>query len=627
MESRRSNPLQPPHLDQYELLEEVGHGGMATVYRARDPRLEREVAVKIIHRHLRENPEVAARFTSEARAVAKLRHPNIVEVFDVSREDDSERFLVVELICGTTLRALFAEHRELPPEIAVLLVLEVVKALEHAHGHGVVHRDIKPENVLVELPGARPSARLVSSSSNPRPSEPESGPLRAPPIVKLTDFGIAKLLDAQGVTSTGQVLGSPAHMAPEQIECGDVDERADVFGIGVLLYEALVGRLPFAGRNPAQVLRRVLDGLYEPAVKERPQVGAQLSAVVDGALAKAPEDRTPSAQQVREELTSILEELGFADSERELGDYFAEPSVYREEYTERIAARLSALATAAHERGDVVKASQLWNRALAFKPGDAALLKQVTGLTRRASRRRVLGRALGIAAGCLGLGALAFGVSRGLELSATGEAPLAAPSARAPEPAPVRASVVTAEPLPTAPVAEGPAQAPRTQPKRVVVRPEQPAPSGATRLVQVVIQGPASGTASVDGAPAPFGKQFPLSVGTHRFSFAPTDEKCCAADPPVRVVNIEAGEGVQVVYGRIKAREATLSVSGGEPGATLSCPALFPGAATLPLTRLIPMSQMRSRGACTLTPKEGSDSPSQTRSVQINAGQVTALQF
>ncbi|MBX3182481.1 MAG: serine/threonine protein kinase [Polyangiaceae bacterium] len=627
MESRRSNPLQQPHLDQYELLDEVGHGGMATVYRARDPRLDREVAVKIIHRHLRENPEVAARFTSEAKAVAKLRHPNIVEVFDVSREEDSERFLVVELISGITLRALLAEHRELPPEIAVLLVLEVVKALEHAHGHGVVHRDIKPENVLVELPGTRPLPRVVSSPSNPRPSEPESGPLRAPPKVKLTDFGIAKVLDAQGVTSTGQVLGSPAHMAPEQIECGEVDERADVFGIGVLLYEALVGHLPFVGRNPAQVLRRVLDGLYEPAVKERPQVGAQLSAVVDRALAKAPEERTPSAQQVREELTNILEELGFEDPERELGGYFAEPLVYREEYTERIVARLSALATRAHERGDVVRASQLWNRALAFKPGDAALLKQVTGLSRRAARRRVVVRTLGVVAGCLGLGALAFGVSRGLEVRPLGEAPSVSPSGRAPEPAPVRASVVTAEPTPTAPPPVGSASAPRTTPKRVVTRPEQPAAAGATRLVQVVIQGPAAGTASVDGAPAPFGKQFPLSVGPHRFSFAPTDEKCCAADPPVRVVNIEAGEGVQVVYGRIKAREATLSVSGGEPGATLTCPALFPGAAKLPMERQIPMSQMRSRGACTLTPPEGSDRASQTRAVQINAGQVTTLQF
>src|SRR5690606_10544202 len=139
----------------------------------------------------------------------------------------------------------------------------VAIALAHAHRHGVIHRDIKPENVLLSTDGA------------------VTGGPSAGPRVKLTDFGIAKLLDAQGVTHTGQVLGSPAHMAPEQIEGGDVDARSDVFGAGVLLYECMVGSLPFDGKNPAQVLRRVLDGSFTPPERARPTVGAGWSRIVE----------------------------------------------------------------------------------------------------------------------------------------------------------------------------------------------------------------------------------------------------------------------------------------------------------------------------------------------------------
>ena len=186
---------------------------MATVYLARDRRLGRDVAVKIIHRHLRENVEVTKRFASEARAVAKLKHPNIVEVYDVSDDSEPERYLVVEFVRGTTLRALITEQGQLPAEIAAGIALEIAGALDHAHQSGVIHRDVKPENVLMGIPSGPPDLR----ASNPDEV-----------LVKITDFGIAKLLDAQGVTSTGQVLGSPAHMAPEQIEGGEVSARSEM---------------------------------------------------------------------------------------------------------------------------------------------------------------------------------------------------------------------------------------------------------------------------------------------------------------------------------------------------------------------------------------------------------------
>ena len=331
-----------PTLAKYDVLEELGHGGMATVYRAHDKRLGRDVAVKVLHPHLRESREIAHRFSAEAKAVAKLRHGNIVEVFDVSSEEDDEQFLVVELIRGHTLRKMLQKHGAMPPEIAAAIGVEVLAALAHAHSSGVVHRDVKPENVLVEhrTNGETPIP-LPATSLPPVPSSgtPNSGARKTPDsnrgervAVKLTDFGIAKLLDAQGVTSTGQVLGSPAHMAPEQIEGGDVDGRADVFGMGVLLYECMVGHLPFEGNNPAQVLRRVLDGIYPSAERERPTVGRIWSQILDKALARKAENRFSDANAMREAILAELERLGIATPRLELEAWFDDPEGWSAEH-------------------------------------------------------------------------------------------------------------------------------------------------------------------------------------------------------------------------------------------------------------------------------------------------------
>ncbi|MGE3672971.1 MAG: serine/threonine-protein kinase [Polyangiaceae bacterium] len=658
---RSGNGSDFPSLAEYELLEEVGHGGMATVYRARDPRLEREVAVKVIHRHLRENTEVAARFTSEARAVAKLRHPNIVEVYDVSREEDTERFLVVELVRGTTLRKLLAEHQALPSEVAVLLGLEVAKALEHAHSHGVVHRDIKPENVLVANPEAprsdprgkrsvvpdkRSTAPDAKRSSSPEASKPdakksgvrETGALEGPepPRVKLTDFGIAKLLDAQGVTSTGQVLGSPAHMAPEQIEGGDVDERADVFGLGVLLYETMVGQLPFHGRNPAQVLRRVLDGLYEPAVKERPEVGARWSAFLDRALAKNPDERFASISELMEAAHEILADLQLDDSRRELGLYFADPDGYRETYKERLVERLSQLAKVARADGQVVLATQLFNRALAFKPGDPELLKQVSGIARSASMRRVATRAGVIAAGSLLLGGLAFLVTGATRSDAPSDAASGTPAAMGTSPDTRFQPRISAEPRSQPPLAASGLSRPRLSPsafRRLKPPPSMEPKESGTRMVQVAFKGVA-GTASVDGKPIRFGQKLELSVGTHTFEFAPADDKCCFAEKPSVTVAIrppakpDDKSDVQTVFGHIKVRDATLSISGGPAGSTVRCATLFGDTLSSPAEKAVPMgSKLSLDGACTLTPPKESGESARTRSVRLVGGQVTAVRF
>ena len=390
-----------PTLAKYDVLEELGHGGMATVYRAHDKRLGRDVAVKVIHPHLRDSKEIIHRFSVEAQAVAKLRHANIVEVYDVSAEDEPEQYLVVELLRGKTLRKILAERGALPPEVAAALGLELLSALAHAHTAGVIHRDVKPENVILEYEVATPVLDIDGRTSpGGQPGD------RA--VVKLTDFGIAKLLDAQGVTSTGQVLGSPAHMAPEQIEGGDVDGRADIFAVGVLLYECMVGHLPFEGNNPAQVLRRVLDGIYASAEQERPKVGKGWSLILDRALAQKVEDRYPSALAMRDALVHELTRLGVTLPRGELEAWCDDPAAYDARHDKLMIDALCQRAAKARKDGDAIAAAADYNRALAYAPHDAALLKIASTLQRADARRRFLRQVAPIVLATLVLGAMAF---------------------------------------------------------------------------------------------------------------------------------------------------------------------------------------------------------------------------
>jgi len=208
-------------LQRYTLLEEVGQGGMAVVYRATDTTLNREVAVKVLHPHLASQLESRARLQREAHAVAKLRHENILEIFDYSGPDSASSYIVTEFIDGQTLKEFVAAHPLAYPEVAALIAVEIGGALAHAHAAGIIHRDVKPENVMIRKDG----------------------------VLKLMDFGIAQVVDLQRMTVTGQLLGSPAYMAPELIEGKPLDFRTDVFAVGVMLYQLATGSLPFAGRT------------------------------------------------------------------------------------------------------------------------------------------------------------------------------------------------------------------------------------------------------------------------------------------------------------------------------------------------------------------------------------------
>lgn len=591
-----------PQLDKYELFEEVGHGGMATVYRGHDRRLGRDVAVKVIHRHLRESMEVGARFVSEARAVAKLRHPNIVEVYDVSDEDDAERYLVVELVRGTTLRKLLNRTGHMPAEIAAAVALEIAAALEHAHQQGVVHRDVKPENVLVELPEEGVDTRRSSERTT------EDGIAR----IKITDFGIAKLLDAQGVTSTGQVLGSPAHMAPEQIEGGQVDARADVFGLGVLLYECLVGKLPFDGRNPAQVLRRVLDGTFTPADRARPSVGARFARIAGRALARDPDERYASAAEMSEDLRAELSRLGFDDPRRELAEYLEDQEAYRKEYEPRIVARLVELGRRARSRREVTEAAGAYNRALAFRPDDAQLLGQVAGLARAERAKRVAARVAVILGGSALLGGVAYGVARAARGKALrahdpdGARGVKGATRKQYHPIDSLPRIQAGTAAPGASASAKAAHAGSPHPARTVmhVPTAPPAKKGGKATVRVVIRGATGGSVRIDSGPAesPFGKSYELSAGQHRLDFVPPNSTCCVTPKP-KFFTVVADKD-QTVYGEIPFKDATLQATG-PAGMSVRCGDFFPGKLTAPGTRTVTMSGPRASATCTKYPPPG----------------------
>jgi serine/threonine-protein kinase len=585
---------------------------MATVYRARDKRLGREVAVKVIHHHLRENQEVAARFVSEARAVAKVKHPSIVEVYDVSDTDEPERYLVQELVRGTTLRQLLQKQSYLPAEVAAAVAVEVGSALEHAHGLGVIHRDVKPENVLLELPT---EAQTNAESA-------------LAPRVKITDFGIAKLLDVQGVTSTGQVLGSPAHMAPEQIEGGDVSACADVFGLGVLLYESMVGKLPFDGKNPAQVLRRVLDGTFTPADRARPTIGAGLSQIASKAIARDAADRYQSARALTEALKAELVKYGFSEPRREIFEFLQEPDAYRKQYEPRLVGELVKRANSARASKDFVQAAAAFNRALAFRPDDTDLLRQVAQIARGERLRRALTR---LAAGVLVtallvsivFGAIAWLRSRPSRPVATA-LPSAAPSGVMGAPLP---SAEASEPSPTDSAGSRRQTADASRHANHV-RPAPSAVSSAapeTATVRVLVDGPKNATVKVDGQEIVwFGPPHDLTVGPHTFEFVPPNEECCVA-PQTMVVNVVRPNDpseVQTVRGTIEFKPALLDFQG-PAGTTASCGEL--GSFTVPSQQKIRMTTASMHAHCTLLAPPSSGQPPKEFDVTLSPGRLFSI--
>ena len=264
---------------RYELEKLVGSGGMSNVFRAHDRLLERTVALKILHEQYTRDDDYVERFRREARAVAKLAHPNIVTVIDRG-EQDGRQFIVFEYVDGPNLKDL---TRNGPLEVrdAIGLTLQVARALSFAHDRGLVHRDVKPQNVLLNEDGQ----------------------------AKVTDFGIARSLDVQGVTQTGTVLGTSDYIAPEQARGQKVDPKTDMYSLGAVLYELLVGEVPFSGDNFVAVAMRHVNEPVPSVLGARPDCPARLDFAIQRAMAKDPDDRFASMDDFVAELEVCLTEL------------------------------------------------------------------------------------------------------------------------------------------------------------------------------------------------------------------------------------------------------------------------------------------------------------------------------
>jgi tRNA A-37 threonylcarbamoyl transferase component Bud32 len=342
-------------LGKYEIVEEVGYGGMSVVYRARDTVLEREVAIKVLHSHLSKRRDARIRFQREAQAVAKLRHPNIVEIYDYSSEESRRSYIVTEFIHGPTLRDFIDGRAQSFPEVGVMIAIQLGGALGHAHKFGVIHRDIKPENVMIRPDG----------------------------VLKLMDFGIAHLIDAQTVTQTGSLLGSPAHMAPEVISGAEADVRSDIFSLGTVLYYLTTGQLPFQGRNAAQVLRSIAEGRYMDPEMRDPRIGQKLGAIIRRSMAKDPEARYEILDELLDDLREYIEEVDLLYVDRELRKYFTDPDDYEHRLRERVLTALEAGGREALEQRQIARAVDCFNRVLAIDDTHEGVRRLLGRLDRR----------------------------------------------------------------------------------------------------------------------------------------------------------------------------------------------------------------------------------------------------
>lgn len=351
-------------IEKYRILEEIGSGGMSVVYRGHDDALDRDVAVKVLHRHLSRDPEARERFSREAKAVARLTHRNIPEIYDYSSNDGDLNYLVTELIIGAPLSALLREGPALMPEIGAMLAVGVAAALEHAHANKIIHRDVKPENILVGLDG----------------------------VVKLTDFGIAQVVGLESMTITGTLVGSPAHMSPEQIEgTAELDYRADIWALGTVLYAtSTAGALPFEANTPHGILKRIVEGRFEDPRRINPHVDSALAAIITRCLQVDREARYRSVGEVAAELTRWLAIRELHEPEIELAKWMAGREIYQAALSRQVIASMLAVGAMELSSGRRHAALEAYGRVLNLDPNHDEAMRRVRELTSGMRLRRAL---------------------------------------------------------------------------------------------------------------------------------------------------------------------------------------------------------------------------------------------
>ena len=376
-------PFVPPRigatLGRYEIITPLGHGAMATVFRARDTQLGREVAVKVMSMALATRGGAAERFRREAQAVATLRHPSILEIHDfVPATEDEPSYIVTEVINGPTLRGILEQHRgRLLPEVAAMILLPLAEALSVAHERGIVHRDVKPDNIMIEPRGEK--SRVV-----------------------LTDFGVAQITGMETMTASGALVGSPAYMSPEQARGRDVGPPTDLWALGVLLYEMATGVLPFAGKDPFMVITAIVKGTFRKPSQILATIGPEFEAIVLRCLKLPPNDRYANAGLLANDLRAFIRRVGIENEALALRQFLEDPSAFEAELRPKVANASVDKAKQHARRGELARAFAEISHATAYVPKHPGAEK----LLRRLSVGKVAIKLLAIAAIAVAIGAM-----------------------------------------------------------------------------------------------------------------------------------------------------------------------------------------------------------------------------
>ncbi len=341
-------------IDKYEILQKVGEGGMAVVYRGRHVTLGRDVAVKVLHPHLSSSSRNRKRFAREARAIEHLDHPNILRIFDYSGVDSDECYIVTEFIDGVTLSEFIKERRRLPSEAVAIIGSRLSGALQYAHAQGIIHRDLKPENIMIRRDG----------------------------VLKLTDFGIARFLEEGQMTMTGALVGSPAYMSPEQAMEHRLDPRSDLFSLGTVIFHAISGELPFTGSNPSVILRNIIEGNRPDVQEVAPDASPALADVVERLLQTDLHNRFQSAEEVGGAFDACLEQVDLdpLDGRWTLQRLIEDPDTYRRDLEEHLRGALLIRGRELLEQRDHLAALRLFNRLLTIDSDNEEVLALVQSL-------------------------------------------------------------------------------------------------------------------------------------------------------------------------------------------------------------------------------------------------------
>jgi serine/threonine-protein kinase len=545
-------------IGKYRVVEKIGRGGMGTVYKAIDETLDREVAIKALNRDLGEN-EVVRRFRAEAMTLARLNHPGIATIYELLRVED-ELLMVMEFVRGETFDRIVERVGPLAPARAASLVAQVLDALGHAHRVGIVHRDLKPANLMLTQYGA----------------------------IKIMDFGIARVLGTEHLTSDGLMMGTPAYMAPEQVLATDIDARADLYSIGVVLYRLLSGSLPFQADTAIAMAHKQVKDPPTPLRQHRAELPDWCETVLARALAKSPADRYQTAEDFRDALVTLGASLVPTTTRTEsleitlAPDQVSAAGMATPVVTDAtlpppapapppVAAIREGSGPVAQSEAPVRAETQLPNRVEPASPAPKTSDGSTTVILQK--------RHIALAAGLFALLVVVFGILAALVVQKTG--PESGASAEAQPPAPSSSSEAPTAPSsePTATAAVEPAADPApppvaataaptptpastapAAPKPAVAKPS-PSPRDPVKTAAGAATGPTA-TAPPGAAkePAPAGAEATSPSSSPAASPAPAASARDASLPPLTVTDLRI---VVADDGRLRERDAVMTFAAG----------------------------------------------------------------